>query len=178
MALALCFQLDQVLEHRRVAQRESAAFTRPRPQVRALPCLALDPKSRFSPGSRHSRGAGQGTNRDFQFPPVDLSCRSSSLRLRRPWRNATNHTGAYPDGMLRSASRNVPHGPRQRVEVLAWAHTHLLVGQAGEGALHRRHPVAAHGGRVHRGMLIQEQLTSIHVAFPGRPANQPEHRLE
>jgi hypothetical protein len=81
VALALCFQLDQVLEHRRVAQPESAAFTRPRPQVRALPCLALDLKSRFSPGSRHSRGAGQGTNRDFQFPPVDFGCRSSSLRF-------------------------------------------------------------------------------------------------
>jgi hypothetical protein len=50
----------------------------------------------------------------------------------------------------------------ERVQVLARAHAHLLVGQAGEGALRRRHLVAADGGRVHRGVLVQEQVTNVH----------------
>src|SRR6185503_18278315 len=43
---------------------------------------------------------------------------------------------------------------------------HLLVAQAGEGTLRRRHLVAADGGRVHGGVLIQEQVASVHVILP------------
>src|SRR5438046_2059433 len=58
---------------------------------------------------------------------------------------------------------DVPHQPRQRVQVLARADAHLRLGQAGERPLGRRHLVAGHGGRVHCGVLVQEQITSVHV---------------
>ena len=64
---------------------------------------------------------------------------------------------------MMSSARAMCHiEPRQRVEILARAHAHLLVAQAAEGPLRRRHFVAGDGGRVHRGVLIQEQVTSVH----------------
>jgi hypothetical protein len=58
--------------------------------------------------------------------------------------------------------RDVPHEPGQRVEILARADPHLIVGHR-EGALRRRHRVAAHGRRVHAAVLAQEEVASIHV---------------
>src|SRR6266850_6341535 len=59
-------------------------------------------------------------------------------------------------------ARDVPHQPRQRVEVLARPHAHLLVAEAGECALRRRGRVAAHGRRLHRRVLREEEILGIH----------------
>jgi hypothetical protein len=61
---------------------------------------------------------------------------------------------------------------------LTRADTHLLVGEAGEGPLRRRHLVAADGGRVHGGVLLQEQVTDVHVVLPGCPTDPLEHGVE
>jgi len=42
-------------------------------------------------------------------------------------------------------ARDVPHDPRERVEILARAYPHLLVRETGEGALGERALVAVHG---------------------------------
>src|SRR5438874_12121489 len=59
-------------------------------------------------------------------------------------------------------ARDVPHQPRQRVEVLARPHAHLLVAEAGERALRRRGRAAAHGRRLHRRVLREEEILGVH----------------
>ncbi len=61
---------------------------------------------------------------------------------------------------------DVPHEPRQGVEVLARAHTHLLIAEPRKGTVRRRCLVARYRDRVHGAVLVEKQLTNIHVSPP------------
>src|SRR5919201_3002821 len=59
-------------------------------------------------------------------------------------------------------ARDVPHQPRERVQVLTRPHTHLRVADAAERALGRGDGVAAHRDRLHRRMLREKELLGVH----------------
>src|SRR5215469_12334787 len=51
-------------------------------------------------------------------------------------------------------TRDVPHDPRERVEILARAYPHLLVRETGEGPVGDGERVATHRGRVYGAVLL------------------------
>src|SRR5262250_1039411 len=63
-------------------------------------------------------------------------------------------------------TRDVPHDPRERVEILAWAYPHLLVRETGEGPLGDGELVAAHRGRVYGAVLFEEKVACVHAVQP------------
>src|SRR5262245_60098198 len=68
--------------------------------------------------------------------------------------------GGVHDDVL--GARDMPHEPRDRVEVLARPHPHLVVGEAAERPLDERHLVATHRRRLHGRMLLEKEITRIH----------------
>src|SRR5881409_3055324 len=63
-------------------------------------------------------------------------------------------------------ARDVPHEPRQRIQVLARPHAHLFVAEPRERALRGRGRVAADGHRLHRRVLREEEILGVHVRPP------------
>ena len=81
-------EIGQVTGHRRVAQWESAAFTRPRPQVRALPwtqSLVSAPALAIHGVPVKEQTATSVPSRRFRRPEF-------FFEIRRPWRNANSHS--------------------------------------------------------------------------------------
>jgi hypothetical protein len=109
------------------------------------------------PGQLGHLGAGHA---DAEVAPADAEPPLPRVveDLGAPGEGAVDHDVLGP--------RDVPHEPGQRVEVLARARPHLVVGEAAEGPLGQRGPVAAHRGGVHGAVLLQEEIARVHRRLP------------
>src|SRR5215472_15949395 len=61
---------------------------------------------------------------------------------------------------------DVPHDPRERVEILSRAYPHLLVRETGEGPVRDGERVATHRGRVYGAVLFEEKVACVHAVQP------------
>jgi hypothetical protein len=95
--------------------------------------------------------------------------KSGRVILRRASHPPSNHLVASAQDEVDEdvlGAGDVPHQPRQRVEVLARPRPHLIVGEPAEGPLGQGALVAGEGGRVHAAVLVEEKIACVHGKPP------------